>query len=83
MKEMPEHLVISTMDYKPSKASKTNGRLFFFTFIKSQLVFLHGFSLSLGGLLFLEVMRRYALACVLCFYSEHFFCKQLDGTLLQ
>ena len=79
MKEMPEHLVISTMDYKPSKASKTNGRLFFFTFIKSQLVFLHGFSLSLGGLFFLEVMRRYALACVLCFYSEHFFVNNLTA----
>ena len=42
-----------------------------------------GSRFSSGGLLFLEVMRCYALACVLCFNSEHFFCKQLDGTLLQ
>ena len=43
------------------------------------MVLLHGFSLSLGELLFLEVMRRYALACVLCFNSEHFFVNNLTA----
>jgi len=63
---------------KPSKFRKLLGGYFFY-FHKKSISFLHGFSLSLGELLFLEVMRRYALACVLCFNSEHFFVNNLTA----